>query len=59
MMCRVRCDVDYLGILVIGVVLGFCIAVSGSNSSDKKAAESGYVKLDGEIYRLTKLEKEE
>jgi hypothetical protein len=51
--------VDYLGILVIGVVLGFCIAVSASNSSDKKAAASGYVKLDEEIYRLTKLEKEE
>ena len=50
---------DYLGILFIGAVLGFCTAVSGSNSSDKKAAESGYVKLDGEIYRLTKLEKEE
>jgi len=51
--------VDYLGILVIGVVLGFCIAVSASNSHDKKAAESGFTKLDGEIYKLTKLEKEE
>jgi hypothetical protein len=51
--------VDYLGILVIVVVLGFCIAVSGSNSSDKKAAESGHVKLDGEIYRLTRIEKED
>ena len=50
---------DYLGILVIGVVLGFCIAVSASNSNDKKAAASGFIKLDGEIYKLTKLEKEE
>lgn len=50
---------DYLGTLVIGVVLGFCMAASASNSIDKEAAEFGYVKLDGEIYRLTKLEKEE
>lgn len=50
---------DYIGILAIGVILGFCIAAGASNSIDKEAAESGYVKLDGEIYRLTKLEKEE
>ena len=50
---------DYLGILVVGVVLGFCVAVSASNSHDKKAAGSGFIKLDGEIYKLTKLEKEE
>ena len=50
---------DYLGILIVGIVLGFCFAVSASNSSDKKAAEFGYVKLDGAIYKLTKLEQEE
>ena len=50
---------DYLGILIVGIVLGFCFAVSASNSIDKKAAEFGYVKLDGAIYKLTKLEKEE
>lgn len=50
---------DYLGILVIGVVMGFCLAVSASNSRDKTAAESGFIKLDGAIYKLTKLEKEE
>jgi len=52
-------DMDYLGILVIGVVLGFCLAVSASNSHDKKAAESGFIKLDGAIYKLGKLEKED
>lgn len=50
---------DYLGILVIGIVVGFCLAVSASNAHDKKAAEFGFIKLDGAIYKLTKLEKEE
>lgn len=50
---------DYLGILVIGIVLGFCVAASASNSIDKESAEYGFVKLDGAIYKLTKLEKEE
>ena len=50
---------DYLGIIVIGVVLGFCLAVSASNSHEKRAAESGFIKLDGAIYKLTKLDKEE
>ncbi len=50
---------DYLGILVIGVVFGFCLAACGSIASDKKSAESGFIKLDGEVYKLTKLEKEE
>lgn len=50
---------EYLGILVIGVVFGFCLAADGSIASDKESAESGLIKLDGEVYKLTKLEKEE
>ena len=50
---------DYLGTLVIGIVVGFCIAVGAISAHDKKAAEFGFIKLDGAIYKLTKPEKEE
>lgn len=50
---------DYLGILVIGIVVGFCLAVFASMASDRKSAEHGFIKLDGAVYKLTKLEKEE
>lgn len=50
---------DYLGIFFVSIVLGVCIAASAVNSSDKKAADSGYIEIDGAIYKLTKLEKED
>ena len=59
MMREVRFDMDYLGTRVIGIVVGFCIAVGAISAHDKKAAEFGFIKLDGAIYKLTKPEKEE
>lgn len=44
---------DYVGIFIVGVVFGFVAAACASNSIDKKSAESGFVKLDGKIYRLS------
>lgn len=50
---------DYLGILVIGVVVGFCLAACASVSSDRKAVESGYIKIDGKMYKIESIFKEE
>ena len=50
---------DYLGLLVIGVVVGFYLAAFASVSSDRKAVEHGYIKLDGKIYKLESIDKEE
>lgn len=50
---------DYLGLLVIGVVVGFCLAARASISSDRKSVEHGYIKLDGKIYKIESIFKEE
>ena len=50
---------DYLGLFVVGVVVGFCLAAYSAAASDSKSVEHGYIKIGGKIYKLEIIDKKE